>query len=282
MKNRNLIFASILALSSAALCGNAYAADGYPEGKTLSESLAEWERRLDLRSGRIPAEQRRASRENYRADRPSHLSDKSGVGSGWKFGASVEGFYAVAMREFWKDVDEPANKKLDVAGVNFRFSATPGESLFDAADIVPEFFGIVGVGVGEESYTYYDWYDKYEYRAVVGQLSVGANLRWRLCDEFSLFGGARLGLSYVSVRFENEYEDVDYIDSYSMTEDGIGFLCGVGVGGELHFSENHSLSVAVDYLLSTATAEFDWGEGDKAETKQQQYCVFSVGYKYTF
>lgn len=275
--------------------------DDATSGKSYSQSLADFERDLDIRAGRTPkkygpvAEQAESERKTTGA---GYYDDQWEPRGDWSFSLGVEGFYALSMKDLFKSYDDEDyydeegggdDGKIDLYGASLRFTARKNSSLFgDGVNIVPEFYGIVGVGYGEEKYSESYWenvsdWGEYEDKLSVflGQVAIGANLRWIPCEYFSLFGGIRAGASYISVKASYEesgvYGDRLYSDSGSETKDGFGFLYGAGIGCDFAFGGHHALTLSADYLVSTAKADF-YGE----KTQDQHYCVFSVGYKYTF
>lgn len=196
--------------------------------------------------------------------------------SGYKTSVSVEAFYAAATEDA---VSSLGLDGADLGGVSARFSAEKQRTIASGAVVVPEFFGIFSLGFGSEDWTYsgYNAYEDGDYDVLVMQFAVGANLRFYLSDSFSLFGGGRIGFAYESV--DMEFSGYDSVGSYSGSADDsdVGFLYGVGVGGQIDFSDSAALVFGIDYVGMTAEPEVGG-----IKTDEQAYMMFSVGYKHKF
>lgn len=318
LSTASLLAGTFICANLAGYGNSAYAASS--SGKSYSQTLADFERELEVRRARARRAAKRSEIQERRTDSDfvpaSADAPRGGVpakatkAAAWSFSLGVEGFYALATEDLFKfsdsgdyddeedyddEVDGVEVPKIDLYGVNFRFTTRKNSSVFGGGvNVVPEFYGIFGLGYGNdkltESYAEEDWGENYEdkYSVLAGQLALGANLRWIVNEHFSVFGGVRAGMSYISAKVESSaaFWDVgdngeidEGFEKYDKTEDGFGFLGGAGIGCDIAFNEHHALTLGADYLVSTAKAEFkDWG----IKTKTQQYCVFSVGYKYTF
>ena len=208
--------------------------------------------------------------------RNAAAGDYGSAFSGYKTSVGVEAFYAAATEDA---VSSLGLDGADLGGVSVRFSAEKQRSIASGAVVVPEFFGIFSLGFGSEDWTYsgYNAYEDGDYDVLVMQFAVGANLRFYLSDSFSLFGGGRIGFAYESV--DMEFSGYDSVGSYSGSADDsdVGFLYGVGVGGQIDFSDSAALVFGIDYVGMTAEPEVGG-----IKTEEQAYMMFSVGYKPTF
>lgn len=208
--------------------------------------------------------------------RNAAAGDYGSAFSGYKTSVSVEAFYAAATEDA---VSSLGLDGADLGGVSLRFSAEKQRTIASGAVIVPEFFGIFSLGLGSEDWTYsgVSVYEDGDYDVLVMQFAVGANLRFYLSDSFSLFGGARIGFAYESV--DMEFSGYDSYGSYSGSADDsdVGFLYGVGVGGQIDFSDSAALVFGIDYVGMTAEPEVGG-----IKTDEQAYMMFSVGYKHKF
>lgn len=199
---------------------------------------------------------------------------------------SVEAFYAWANDKMTSDDID----KVDVGGVSLRYAVTNTSTSIGAGTrIFPEFYGILSFGGGSLDQTWDRYYynslfnsvghvrKECNYDVLTVQAAVGANLRCFVTDNFSVFGGVRLGLAYESLEVEL-YESGSGTDKEK--ESDVGFLYGLGVGAEWEIRKRHSLTLGFDYVASTAQPEFD---GDiQGKPDKQSYLVLSVGYKYRF
>lgn len=208
--------------------------------------------------------------------RNAAAGDYGSAFSGYKTSVGVEAFYAAATEDA---VSSLGLDGADLGGVSVRFSAEKQRSIASGAVVVPEFFGIFSLGFGSEDWTYsgYNAYEDGDYDVLVMQFAVGANLRFYLSDSFSLFGGGRIGFAYESV--DMEFSGYDSVGSYSGSADDsdVGFLYGVGVGGQIDFSDSAALVFGIDYVGMTAEPEVGG-----IKTDEQAYMMFSVGYKHKF
>ena len=107
-----------------------------------------------------------------------------------------------------------------------------------------------------------------------GEGDASAKLR---CGGFCGGGGGRIGFAYESV--DMEFSGYDSVGSYSGSADDsdVGFLYGVGVGGQIDFSDFAALVFGIDYVGMTAEPEVGG-----IKTDEQAYMMFSVGYKHKF
>ena len=208
--------------------------------------------------------------------RNAAAGDYGSAFSDYRTSVSGEVFYAAATEDA---VSSLGLDGADLGGVSARFSAEKQRTIASGAVIVPEFFGIFSLGLGSEDWTYsgYRAYVDLDYDVLVMQFAVGANLRFYLSDSFSLFGGARIGFAYESV--DMEFSGYDSYGSYSGSTDDsdVGFLYGVGVGGQVDFSDSAALVFGIDYVGMTAEPEVGG-----IKTDEQAYMMFSVGYKHKF
>lgn len=188
---------------------------------------------------------------------------------------SVEASYGLAFDDLFDFGDDDSNPSVDVAGITFRYTK-PLRALTPDGSLVPEVFGLVGIGYGSDELVEREWdYSwKETYSVVQAQLAVGGNLRYRITDVVSVFGGARIGVGYTSIKYEFEENHYEY---YDKTQDDVGFLYGGGVGVDFEVTDAFGLRFAWDYIGSTARPELD---GIKAE--RQSYGVFSVGLNFRF
>lgn len=208
--------------------------------------------------------------------RNAAAGDYGSAFSDYRTSVSGEVFYAAATEDA---VSSLGLDGADLGGVSARFSAEKQRTIASGAVIVPEFFGIFSLGFGSEDWTYsgYNAYEDGDYDVLVMQFAVGANLRFYLSDSFSLFGGGRIGFAYESV--DMEFSGYDSVGSYSGSADDsdVGFLYGVGVGGQIDFSDSAALVFGIDYVGMTAEPEVGG-----IKTDEQAYMMFSVGYKHKF
>ncbi len=249
--------------------------------KNYSSYLAEWERDLNRRSGIAVPERQTVADEASSSDSPWAPPRHKRMEQAWDTSpsssdkaVSVEAFYAMALDDVVKDYDEL--DKIDLCGVNVQYSWKQKTELMSLLSGY-ELFASAGFATGSEKV---DWTD--EYTVNVGQVSVGGNLVWEVNPMWDVFVGARIGLSYISIK--NEWDDG--WESGSSRESGVGCIYGVRIGTNIHFSENHALTLAADYWGTTARAEdkidYDDGYSETEKSEAQSYCVFSVGYKYSF
>ena len=209
--------------------------------------------------------------------RNAAAGDYGSAFSGYKTSVGVEAFYAAATEDA---VSSLGLDGADLGGVSARFSAEKQRTIASGAVIVPEFFGIFSLGLGSEDWTYsgYRAYEDGDYDVLVMQFAVGANLRCYLTESFSLFGGARIGFAYESVDMEFSGYDSSYGNySGSADDSDVGFLYGVGVGGQIDFSDFAALVFGIDYVGMTAEPEVGG-----IKTEEQAYMMFSIGYKHKF
>ena len=208
--------------------------------------------------------------------RNAAAGDYGSAFSDYRTSVSGEVFYAAATEDA---VSSLGLDGADLGGVSARFSAEKHRTIASGAVIVPEFFGIFSLGLGSEDWTYsgYRAYEDGDYDVLVMQFAVGANLRCYLTESFSLFGGARIGFAYESV--DMEFSGYDSYGNYSGSADDsdVGFLYGVGVGGQVDFSDSAALVFGIDYVGMTAEPEVGG-----IKTDEQAYMMFSVGYKHKF
>lgn len=190
--------------------------------------------------------------------------------SQWVSAIGVEGFYAKANEEI---LDGSVFEKVNLGGLSVRWSAANTQrSVIVGALVFPEIYGILSIGGGSSDYR--GSYERYDLDMSFAQAALGANLRCFVNDQFSVFGGVRLGFAYENVEIESE--DSTYL--YKQEESDVGLLYGIGVGAELELAPHHSVTLGIDYVASTAQPDF--GDGDKL--KKQSYIIFSIGYKYRF
>ena len=208
--------------------------------------------------------------------RNAAAGDYGSAFSGYKTSVSVEAFYAAATEDA---VSSLGLDGADLGGVSARFSAEKHRTIASGAVVVPEFFGIFSLGLGSEDWTYSGntVYGDLDYDVLIMQFAVGANLRCYLTESFSLFGGARIGFAYESV--DVEFSGYDSYGSYSGSADDsdVGFLYGVGVGGQVDLSDFAALVFGIDYVGMTAESEVGG-----IKTDEQAYMMFSIGYKHKF
>ena len=209
--------------------------------------------------------------------RNAAAGDYGSAFSDYRTSVSGEVFYAAATEDA---VSSLGLDGADLGGVSARFSAEKQRTIASGAVIVPEFFGIFSLGLGSEDWTYsgYRAYEDGDYDVLVMQFAVGANLRCYLTESFSLFGGARIGFAYESVDMEFSGYDSSYGNySGSADDSDVGFLYGVGVGGQIDFSDFAALVFGIDYVGMTAEPEVGG-----IKTEEQAYMMFSIGYKHKF
>ncbi len=275
--------------------------------KNYSSYLAEWERDLNRRSGIAVPERQTVSDETASSDSPwapprhKRMEQQRGASSPFGNAVSVEAFYAMATEKLFSGElpGDSSDWKIDLSGVTLQYSFWKSEGdgwrEFSSTSPKVELFTSASLAYGEENpggeidvwndvtgNWEYESSFKDEYQIWLGQVSVGGNLVWEVNPMWDVFVGARIGLSCIAVK--NEW-DGEY-DSGSSSETGVGCIYGVRLGTNIHFSENHALTLAADYWGTTARAEFeteyDDGSSESEKSKNQSYCVFSVGYKYSF
>lgn len=206
----------------------------------------------------------------------SLTSDIFSAAENTTMGLTVEGYYGSAYKDLFKDSDFG---KEDVAGFNARLTypiAMP-ESV-----ITPEVFFLAGAqGASVEKSTYAGpYYEKEDVSLVELHAAVGANLRVKVCDWFSLVGRAQVGLSWESVDMDVSYNYSGGRGHYEKTESDIGLLYGCGLGAEFKVGQG-SVVLGVDYVGSTAAPEFSIYD-EKLKCEKQSYLMYSVGYKFFF
>lgn len=209
--------------------------------------------------------------------RNAAAGDYGSAFSDYRTSVSVEAFYAAATEDA---VSSLGLDGADLGGVSARFSAEKHRTIASGAVVVPEFFGIFSLGLGSEDWTYSgnSAYEDGDYDVLVMQFAVGANLRCYLTESFSLFGGARIGFAYESVDMEFSGYDSSYGNySGSADDSDVGFLYGVGVGGQVDLSDFAALVFGIDYVGMTAEPEIGG-----IKTDEQAYMMFSIGYKHKF
>lgn len=268
-----------LLISTVVLCAASVsslsAQDSASYQKNYSRYLAAWERDLNRRSGIAVPEPQTTEEEVAQSDSPwapprCPRIEQERVDASSDNAVSVEAFYAMANEDLMKDFDELG--KLDLCGMTIQYTLKDLFGSDSSSSVSPEFFVSAGLGYGDEEICW-DEFEKEEISVLAGQFSVGGNLSWEISSSVDLFVGARLGLGYISV--ESEYADDEF--SESRTESDWGVFYGLRLGTNIEFVENHALTIAADYWGSTARADFD---GEKS--KEQTYCVFSLGYRYSF
>lgn len=193
----------------------------------------------------------------------------------WEYSVSASPFFGWGQEKlFSNDLD-----KLDIAGVGVKASAVIKESILPGTKLFPEIFGLVNIGCGSLDQTWYYYGGSYErnYDLTTVQAAVGANLRLEIDDRVSVFGGIRAGLAYENLEVEAQEEG----HRWTWEESDVGLLYGIGFGADVRINDHSGVTVALDYVGSTAQPEFDI-YGEKAEAKKQSYIMLSVGYKYTF
>ena len=200
----------------------------------------------------------------------------------WKYSLRAGSFYAIAK----DDILDGAGEKINVGGINFRVSER-SDSFFtlNNSDVPVELFADLAIGYGsyDETERNGSSWEKEEMDLLQVQLAVGANVRgqvWK--DRFSerslsLFAGFRVGIGVTRAELDWRKRTYYNYSYYSDSDTAVGFLYGVGVGGEYEFNSHHALTFGIDFIGSTAKPEIGGLELDS-----QKYYVFSVGYKYTF
>ncbi|MBQ7331998.1 MAG: hypothetical protein IJW39_01970 [Opitutales bacterium] len=258
--------------------------------KNYSSYLAEWERDLNRRSGIAVSERQTATDEAPSSDSPwapprhKRIEQQRGASSSSGNAVSVEAFYAIANDTLSSGDEAEDDINLGGITVQYTFGKYDGlkkgssSSFIFAPEI--EYFASAGIGYGSDEFSEEDpyWNDSYsdEISVLHGQVSVGSNLRWELLEGWDFLVGARLGVSYLSIDYEWKEVWNGLSESGSQTEDAFGLFYGFRVGTNVSLAENHALTFAVDYWGSTARPEF------LEKVEAQSYCVFSVGYKYSF
>jgi len=183
---------------------------------------------------------------------------------------AAEAFWATSDTTFW-------GKHMDMGGLNFRYYIRQRSPADTAQSLSPEFFLHAGAGLGGGSCGsggYGDHRDDAAYTFVHFIGMMGANLRYNINERFSLYIGARMGLDWL-------YFDADtgYVDEDNSKDNGndLGWIYGFGLGADVAFTKNFSLSLGVEHLNSSAQPKV-WG----AEIPKQEYLVYSVGVKFAF
>ena len=202
-------------------------------------------------------------------------AQENAPGGPWEYSVSVSPFFGWGQ----KKLDSEDLDTLDIAGVGVKGSAVIRESILPGAKLFPEIFGLVNIGGGSLDQTWYYYGGSYEqnYDLTTVQAAVGANLRLEIDDRVSVFGGIRAGLAYENL--ELEVREGYYRKTWR--ESDVGLLYGIGFGTDVRINDHSGVTVALDYVGSTAQPEFDI-YGEKAEAEKQSYIMLSVGYKYTF
>lgn len=202
-------------------------------------------------------------------------AQENAPGGPWEYSVSVSPFFGWGQ----KKLDSEDLDTLDIAGVGVKGSAVIRESILPGAKLFPEIFGLINIGGGSLDQTWYYYGGSYEqnYDLTTVQAAVGANLRLEIDDRVSVFGGVRAGLAYENL----EIEARGGYSRRTWEESDVGLLYGIGFGTDVRINDHSGVTVALDYVGSTAQPEFDIS-GEKVEAEKQSYIMLSVGYKYTF
>lgn len=103
--------------------------------------------------------------------------------------------------------------------------------------------------------------------------SVGADVRAMLSDTVSVFARAQVGVNCTRTHFDTSSdEDSDF---------AWGFAYGCGAGIQYDITPTQSITVAVDYLGTTAEPEAKIS-GYTVTADKPEYITLSVGYKWSF
>ena len=208
------------------------------------------------------------------------FAQENAPGGPWEYSVSVSPFLGWGQKKLFSDDLD----KLDIAGIGVKGSAVIRESILPGAKLFPEIFGLVNIGGGSLDQTRYGYGEREElnYDLTTMQATVGANLRLEINDRVSVFGGVRVGLAYENLEVESRYVAYGY-GSYSNSweEADVGINYGVGFGADVRINDHSGVTVALDYVGSTAQPEFN-ASGKTFEAEKQSYIMLSVGYKYTF
>lgn len=159
----------------------------------------------------------------------------------------------------------------DLFGNNLKLSVRKGGSA-----VTPEFYLLCGGAIGEsDSSANGNVYD-----VVFAEFSAGTNLRWQICDSFTLSVGGRVGLGILSVS-----DGIEYYSGNGDEDEEVkaGLVYGGRAELEWNFNANHALTLACDYLACTAQPK-NWEDNQCGyiEVEKQSWIMLSLGYKYTF
>lgn len=140
---------------------------------------------------------------------------------------------------------------------------------------------MLSLGTGDNDWSATVNYEKEKVDAEILTASVvgGANLRWYLTDKFSLSCGAQLGVNYTSLTADWSFGTPT--EKYSVGENSLGIVYGIGVGTEYILDKNHAICFGLDYVASTAQPKINI-EYESQKMKKQAYAMFTIGYKYSF
>lgn len=246
--------AAILAVPATSFAAGSYSAD-----------LRAWERSLPSNGGIAQYEDSSDGYSDEASDYDySGYSDYESLGlSPWKYSVETEIYSASANK------DALYGTSADLLGFNIKFVMNKALN----ENFSYDFFLLGGAAYGLSEYETSRgwWYYWSEYGVYFSEISVGANIRWNVSENFSVYAGARFGGSMLYV------EDANY-DS----EAGFGLAYGVGFGLQWSFNRHHALTLGYAFVGSTAESEVNTFGGEKITVEKQSYNTFSLGYKYSF
>lgn len=157
----------------------------------------------------------------------------------------------------------------DMVGANLKFGANQTLSESFSYDL----YLFNGYSFGESEYLCEDRFWTYwsEYGVLFAEISFGANIRWHISNNFSIYAGARIGGGMLYI------EDANY-DS----EAGLGLAYGFSAGGQWSFNKHHAITFGYSFVGSTAESEINTFANHSITVGKQSFNTFSFGYKYTF
>lgn len=210
----------------------------------------------------------------------------------------AEIFQAFAREDIFDDYRGRNIDKIDLTGANVKISYTlphKDTEIFDT-----EFFGLMGFATGSNSISTSDQINATNGRTTndfdtdvsMFQMLVGVNLRYTVSERVSVFGGVKVGFGYFDVSTDAETETLTVNNGEiertrnrrTAGNSDIGINYGLGVGVDFAITENHAITLGLDYLASTARPEINTGgnNNDDIKMNKQSYGIISLGYRYNF
>ena len=166
---------------------------------------------------------------------------------------------------------DKSDNEIDIWGAAFRETVCREDASVRDVPILPEFFAVLRVGAGEESWTYED--AETTVTAFLVTLGVGGGLRAEISKTFSVFVRGEVGVAVEHAEYDL---DCDGEHADSDRDSDVGLLLGIGIGAQFNIGEHCGILVAVDWFKTSCEALKSLG-ADKME-----YTTFSVGYKWSF
>lgn len=172
------------------------------------------------------------------------------------FAVSAEAFYGF----------DKSDNDIDIAGVALRGYLTRKESA--NSQLYSGLFVAIRAGAGNDDSSHIDC------DAAIYTVSLGADFQIGLSDIVSAFARVELGGYAVWCDYDIRGRGSD--DDWSG-----GAVYSAGIGLQMSPSENHAITIAVDYMRAANEPEFNV-HGYKVKADEPEYITVSIGYKYTF